>query len=154
MKKIFGRFKRTGGEVVTEAQYLENPYADEIPRWAREWRVQELRFVANPITKTLYIFPNWLLHSDFLSKHLNLSYEDVMDKTDIYFGLIQITQGGIPYAVIESSQFDLLASNLKTTKRKESLLKAVAYLEQTYSWMRLYGIEPIAVLAKPYLASS
>jgi hypothetical protein len=153
VNKILGRFKKPGGVIVTEAQYLENPVSDAIPRWEREWGVSELRFVAIPETQTLYIFPNWLLHSDFLQKHLNLSYADIMDSTDIFFGIIKIVKGGIPYAVTESSQFETLLGNLMQ-QHTGSLKKAFKILNDQYGWMRSYGIEPIEVLARDYTSVS
>lgn len=153
MNKILGKFRKPGGITVSEAQYLENPVSDAIPRWEREWGVSELRFVAIPKTQTLYIFPNWLLHSDFLQKHLNLSCEDVMDSTDIFFGLIKITEGGCPYAVIESSQFETLCTTLMQ-QRTRSLKTVLKFLNDQYGWMRLYGIEPVKALAQGYVGIS
>jgi hypothetical protein len=152
--KILGKFWKTTGEVVTEVQYLENPVSDEIPRWEREWRVSELRFVAIPETQTLYIFPYWFLHSDFFRKRLNLSYADIEDRTDIFFGIIKIVKGGIPYAVTESSQFEDLSRNLMQQQHTRSLKKVFKILNNQYGWMRSYGIEPIEVLARDYIGVS
>jgi hypothetical protein len=154
VNRILGKFKKPGGVIVIEAQYLENPASDAIPRWEREWGVNELRFVAIPETQTLYIFPNWLLHSDFLQKHLNLSYEDVMDSTDIFFGIIRIVKGGSPYAVTESSQFETLLGNLMQQQHTGSLKKVFKILNDQYGWMRSYGIEPIEALARDYAGVS
>ncbi len=150
---IIGKFNKGYGVMVTEAQYLENPYADEIPRWEREWGVSELRFIADPVAKKLYIFPNWLLHSDFLSKYLHLSYADVMDGTEIFFGVIRIVKGGRPYAVTESSQFETLLGNIMQQQRTGSLKKVFGILNEKYGWLRTYGIEPIGVLAQDYIGA-
>jgi len=154
VNRILGKFRKPGGITVTEAQYLENPVSDAIPRWEREWGVTELRFVAIPESKILYIFPNWLLHSDFLQKHLNLSYADVMDSTDIFFGIMRITKGGCPYAVTESSQFETLLGNLMQQQHTGSLRKVFKILNDQYGWMRSYGIEPIEALAREYAGVS
>jgi len=151
VNKILGSFRKANGEVVKEAEFLENPSRDEIPRWERHWGVSELRFVADPRTQVLYIFPSWFLHSDFLQKHLHLSYEDVMEGTEVFFGLIEITQGGMPYAVTESSQFENLLSNIMQQQHTGSLKKVFKILNDKYAWMRKYGIEPVEVLGSEYI---
>ena len=144
MKIVKGIFRKSHGVVVHEAQYLENPDSDEIPRWAREWGVEELRFVADPKTKKLYIFPAWLLHSDFLQTHLKINYEDIVDTMNMFFGVIKIVEKGSPYAVIESSQIRL------AVLQHNSIMELFLYLEKSYDWLRTYGIEPVEALISQY----
>lgn len=138
-----GNYVTPSGDKVSYAAYIKNPkYPEAIIRLSHMWETKlALRAVADLKKKEVYIFPYWVLHSDFLQDELKLDYATLMDGKDYIFASIELHPAGLPYAIVGSSQTDYLLKSFNGDKQK-----MLDYLEGNLAFLRKYCIEPIAAL--------
>lgn len=138
-----GKYVKPSGERISYAAYIKNPkFSDDFVRLSNMWETQlSLRVIADIKRKEVYVFPYWILHSDFIQDELKLDYATLMDGKDYIFASIELYPTGLPYAIVGSSQIEALLHSFKGNKKK-----MLDYLEKNLAFLRSFCIEPTAAL--------
>lgn len=133
-------------EKVSYVEYLKNPKScGAMKLLERKWESDgALRIIADLENEVVYVFPYWVLHSDFIEDELGLDYSTLMDGRRYIFASIEpIPEGALPYSITESSQ------TVSLLKSFGDLFKTQSYLEKKLAWLRKFCIEPLKNLKFP-----